>query len=387
MNTPRQKTKPKKCQIYLAPGFFGFSSLGSYNYFYRVKQTLDKQLKKHGINAEIINCTTQPTSSIHRRAKVILDTVKDSGGLDAQSLHFIGHSTGGLDVRLLVTPGVRLREDKIEDIIGRKTKSVTTISTPHFGTPLANFFTTLQGKRILQLLTTMAINKTGRATLFGLSQLLSLVSRLDNIIGRKDTYLDHLVERLFRHISLDPNDPIWKFLEEVKNDQGAIIQLTPEGMHLYNAAVADRENVDYRCVVTLVEKPKISHIIGQLTTPAKAASAILFSLLYSLTSYEHKHYPYPGPSDSFTDTLQSMVPFEISPSTSDGVSPALSQLYGELIDIEIADHLDIVGQFEGVDDKKYSDWLISGASFNEEKFQNVWSKIAEKIAESEKKPH
>jgi hypothetical protein len=373
-----------KCQIYLVPGFFGFTSLGAYNYFYRVHDTLKKYLwEEYDLDIEIVQCPTQPTSSLRRRALVISDTVKSSGGLSADSIHFIGHSTGGLDVRLLTTPGVRLRTDQVENEIGKRTKSVTTISTPHFGTPIAGFFTTLQGRHILQILTTMASNRAGKKSLFWASKALTFAANFDDFVGRKDTFLDHMVERLFQHISMDPNDPIWTFLEEVKNDQGAIIQLTPEGMHLFNAAVADREGVDYRCVVTVVEKMQWSYILSSLKSPIESSSAFLFYFLHSLAGREHKHYPYPSPADKLEAQLQEKLSFPINSKSNDGISPALSQLYGELIDVEVADHLDVVGQFKNAGGELYADWLYSGANFNEEKFQQTWKKIGDKIAETE----
>lgn len=369
--------------IYLVPGFFGFTSLGSYNYFYRVKDTLESFFEnEYGVIPKIVHCRTQPTSSLKRRATTILDEIKQADGLDADQIHLVGHSTGGLDIRLIATPDVRLREDQLEKKVGTKIRSVTTISTPHFGTPLASFFNTLQGKHVLQLLTALAINRAGRGAIFLTSKSLSLAAEVDDWLGRKNSFLDTLSQRLLKNISLKKDDPIWDFLEEIKNDQGAIIQLTPEGMHLFNAAVSDRPDVDYRCVITAVKKPKLRELPLKFRRPTAGATASLFWFLYNMTKNEHRHYPYPSPADSYVDFGEMDWPYVLRPTLNDGVCPALSQIYGEVIDAVEADHMDIVGQFHGAGDTPYADWLSSGANFTETEFKRVWHSIAEKIGQT-----
>ena len=108
--------------VFLVPGFFGFSSFGAVSYFDDVERSLDLALRRRGVNARIVRCATQPTASIPRRAEVLRRQVIASGGLDAGELHFIGHSTGGLDVRMLLTPGVKIAPGVTEERIVRLTK-------------------------------------------------------------------------------------------------------------------------------------------------------------------------------------------------------------------------------------------------------------------------
>jgi hypothetical protein len=371
------------CQVYLVPGFFGFTALGAYNYFYRVGDVLQEHLlKKHGIDATIVQCATQPTSSIRRRAESLLEDVENNGGRTAQSIHFVGHSAGGLDVRLLLSPGVDLRDDKAEHEIARNTRSVTTISTPHYGTPLASFFTTMQGRRMLQLLTALANNKAGRKSLFWMSKVLSLAARMDDWTGRRNTFLDTIVDRLFKHISADPDDPFWKFMEQVKLDQGAIIQLTPESMHIFNAAVSDRKGVDYRCVMTAAGAPTAASLARSFPSPASAGSFLLFSFLYNIAAREHKHYPYPRPGDEVYSRFMEVLGDPLTPASNDGIAPSISQVHGELLDIQMSDHLDVVGQFEGAGDERFTDWLVSDSGFNKDNFNSVWSRVGDAIAAS-----
>ncbi len=84
--------------VFLVPGFFGFTSIGAISYFERVEQTLRRALRRHGIEARIHRCRTQPTASIPQRVDALRRQVMGRGGLEATDLHFVGHSTGGLHV-------------------------------------------------------------------------------------------------------------------------------------------------------------------------------------------------------------------------------------------------------------------------------------------------
>ncbi len=366
-------------KIYLVPGFFGFVSLGSLNYFHRVGERLQRELQRRGIEADIVEAQTQPTGSIRRRADRLLQFVLDTGGQDADTLHFVGHSTGGLDIRLLCTPGVRLRPDDSEVRIGERVRSVVTVATPHFGTPLANHLTGLQGRRLLELLTVMATHGLGRHSMILVSRLLSRLASLDDLLGRRETFLDTFARRLLDQLTVDPEHPLWSFLRDVSADQGAIIQLTPEGMNLFNAAVVDRAEVMYASVVTAAPAP-LAHPFSRLLHPGRAATILLFSLLHWLTAQEHAHYPYPSRAHAEASSIQSLLPFPLDPGTSDGVVPTLSQVYGEVVDAVVADHLDVVGQFSWAGGQRFMDWLPSGSNFDEDRFRRVWAAVAEVIS-------
>jgi triacylglycerol esterase/lipase EstA (alpha/beta hydrolase family) len=103
-------------KVYLVPGFFGFSQLGSLSYFHRVDDVLGAALRERGLDADVVELSTAPTASIRRRAITVLRDVQQTGGLTADSISFVGHSTGGLDVRLLLSPGVRLVAGDDEEV-------------------------------------------------------------------------------------------------------------------------------------------------------------------------------------------------------------------------------------------------------------------------------
>ena len=94
--------------VFLVPGFFGFTSVGAVSYFDDVERALRRALRQRGVEARIVRCATQPTASITRRADALRRQVLRRGGLGARELHFVGHSTGGLDVRMLLTPGGKI---------------------------------------------------------------------------------------------------------------------------------------------------------------------------------------------------------------------------------------------------------------------------------------
>ena len=368
--------------VYLVPGFFGFTSIGALEYFYRVAETLEHGLQRRGVEARVLECQTQPTGSISRRANRLIDHVIASQGLEARSLHFIGHSTGGLDIRLLATPGVRLRSDDSEERIGDLTRSVITVTTPHFGTPVANFFTTLLGRQLLEMLTLFATSTPGRYSIFVISRVLRSLARLDDRLGRDETFLDWLVHSLLRRVITDPDDPLWAFLREVAADQGAIIQLTPESMHLFNAAVTDRPDVRYGSLVAAAPPPPSRYSTRDLLSLSRAARMGVFTLLYFIAGRAHSHYPYPGRTIEELDEI--CCGLTIDDRSNDGIVPSLSQAYGDILDVVVADHLDVIGQFPGASDDPYSDWLPSGAEFDEERFQGVWDRVAGAIAAAER---
>ncbi len=369
-----------RCQVYLVPGFFGFTKLGGMNYFLGVSKVLREALAQRGLQAEVFDCSTKPTASIRRRAEWLLDEISERGGLEADELHFVGHSTGGLDLRLMLTPGVRLREGDIEERVGATTRSCVTVSTPHYGTPLAGFFTTLPGRRMLELLSVLATTTGGRYGLYAVSRILKTIAHLDDYLGRTDTFLDAWAQRALSRVSRDPDDPMWEFLREVAADQGAIIQLTPESMNLFNAAVIDRERVRYASVVTAAPSPLTTVALSSFIAPAKLTMYAAFALLYALASREHRHYPYPHPGEGVLSGTDDELGFEITRRSNDGVVPALSQIYGQVLDTVASDHLDVVGQYDT--GERHTDWLPSGSDFHRQRFERVWGRVADWILDS-----
>jgi len=365
--------------VFLVPGFFGFTSVGAVSYFERVEQALGAALRRRGVDARVVRCATQPTASIPRRADALRRQVLRAGGLQAKELHFVGHSAGGLDVRMLLTPGVKIAADDSAERIARRTRTAICVATPHHGTPLANVFVTVQGQTLLLVLSALATSGEGRGAIFAAAKAIAAIARLDDWIGRREGPLDRIAEGLLRRIRFNRRDPLWKYLGEIERDQGAVLQLTPEGVALFDAAVVDRAGIDYGCVVTGVPKPREKLLSGQLLDPEYIALRALFRLLHGLTARPHPHYPYPKPTAATQKRLDSGLGANVTPATNDGVVPTLSQVHGRLLHVARADHLDVVGHYT-LAGGRTADWLPSGAGFTPEAFDATWEAVAAAIA-------
>ncbi len=365
--------------VFLVPGFFGFSSVGAVNYFEDVERSLDAALRRRGVEARIVRCATQPTASIPRRADVLRRQVIRNGGLQAKEIHFVGHSTGGLDVRMLLTPNVKIAVGDSEERVARLTRTVISVATPHHGTPLANHFATMQGQTLLLVLSALATSGQGRGAILAAAKAIALVARLDDWLGRTDGPLDRIAESLLRKLRFDRRDPTWEYLGEIERDQGAVLQLTPEGIDLFDAAVADSPRIDYGCVVAGVPKPREAFKPKELLDPEYVVLRALFRLLHALTATSHPRYPYPKPTKALQQQLDRGLGFQVTPQISDGIVPTLSQLHGRLLHVARADHLDLVGHYT-LAGGGTADWLPSGAGFTPEAFDATWDAVAAAIA-------
>jgi triacylglycerol lipase len=123
--------KPRR--VVLVHGLLGFDKLNHLSYFNGVRQWFDE-------GCQFIEPQLDPTGSIKDRAtalqKAIQGCVPSADLSRGKAIHLVAHSMGGLDARYLVsTKGLDC---------GSWVASITTISTPHAGTVIADIVT---GKR------------------------------------------------------------------------------------------------------------------------------------------------------------------------------------------------------------------------------------------------
>jgi hypothetical protein len=365
--------------VFLVPGFFGFTSIGAISYFEDVEQALSRALRRRRVEARIVRCETQPTASIPRRTEALCRQVIASGGLRASELHFIGHSTGGLDVRMLLTPDVKIARGDSTEPIAQRTRTAISVCTPHHGTPLANHFISLQGQTLLLVLSALATSGQGRRAVLAAAKAIAMVARLDDCVGRNQGALDRVSENVLRRIRFDRRDPVWKYLGEIEQDQGAVLQLTPEGIELFDAAVADRAGIAYGCVIAGVPRPRERIRIREFMDPEYLTLRALFRLLHALTAQAHPRYPYPRPDKGTQRRLDKALGFKVDTGISDGIVPTLSQLHGRLLHAVRGDHLDVVGHYTLAGGSS-GNWLPSGAGFTRAAFDATWESIAAAIA-------
>jgi triacylglycerol lipase len=120
-NLAPRKIVPSKFPIVLHHGYMAGENLGSF-------KKIQAELKSNGIQAFVT--LVPPSSTIEARGEQLetqlQQILKDTG---ASRLNIIAHSQGGLDARFVITSG------KLKDGIA----SLSTLSTPHLGTSLADY--------------------------------------------------------------------------------------------------------------------------------------------------------------------------------------------------------------------------------------------------------
>jgi hypothetical protein len=234
------------------------------------------------------------------------------------------------------------------------------------------------------VLSALATSGQGRGAILVAAKAIALVAGLDDWVGGAESPLDRLAEGLLRKIRFDRRDPAWMYLGEIERDQGAVLQLTPEAIALFGAAVVDSPGIDYGCVVTGVPKPSEDFNLKELLDPEYVALRALFRLLHALTAQPHPRYPYPKPTKATQRRLDRGLGFEATTQISDGIVPTLSQLHGRVLHVARADHLDVVGHYT-LASGGTADWLPSGAGFTPEGFETTWEAVATAIAQSSRR--
>ncbi len=371
--------------VVLIPGMFGFGKLAGYDYFEHVERALAARFEREGFEASLEIVPTPPTASIRRRARVVAETVWESAGDDPDAhIHLVGHSTGGLDARLLASPTVNLRMPADRLAWTRQIRSVVTINTPHYGTPLAGFFATVSGTRLLYALSLLTFTtlKYGGPPLTVFSTLVAAVGGLDEALGLDVKLLDRATDLILRVIGPRGRDEVHDWLDGIRQDQGGIIQLTPEAMDIFDAAAEDSGDVRYGSIVTASPPPAPVRLATRVRSPYAALTATIYSTLYQVTSRELKEYPCPAPTGDNLSVLESGIGREVTGSSCDGIVPTLSMIWGRLLWAGRGDHLDIVGHFQ--DDARppvHVDWLWSGSSFTRRRFADAMDALASFLLE------
>lgn len=375
-------------RLYLAPGMFGFGRLASFDYFAHVERALTERFENAGATVEIRVADVSPTASVRRRAATLAELVASTCGDDGP-IHLLGHSTGGLDVRLVASPGAALPSPADAERWLPRLRTVTMMNTPHYGTPLATFFATTRGQQALYILSAFTFLglSLGQRPMSMVRALLGLVSRGDEVL--KIPLVDPLLSSL-THVLDDVRSPgVRAYLKTIEQDQGAVVQLTPEGMDLVLAGFLDRPGVRYQSTASMAPS-KVRSWLSALGHPWRAASLTMFTALHAITARYDERYPCSAMSQrsgqpAGTDAMEAMLvrTFEAAPTLrdSDGIVPIRSQLWGDLVWCGLADHLDVLGHYrddteETEPSRRHHDWLTSGSSFDDVQFAALMDAVA-----------
>jgi hypothetical protein len=357
-------------RVYFVPGMFGFAQLAGYDYFNHVRRGVEKRFADAGERVVCEDVPAPPTSSLRYRSRVLASTVARTAGTSGP-IHIVGHSTGGLDARLVLSPSANLGIDPQMLAFRPRVVSAVSINTPHYGTPLAGYFATVSGTRVLYALSlfTVVSLTLGEPSLAIFSRLLAGLGGLDGFFGGDLKLVSRMTDGVLRFIDKDGREEVSQFLSKIRVDQGAIVQTMPEAMDLFNAATEDRVSVRYGSIASAAPAPGTLRAARRVRSPYHALTAAIYSTLYQFAGQRPRVYPYAKPSQRELELLRVGIDHEIGDGTSDGIVPTLSMLWGELLWAGEADHLDVIGHFH--DDQRpreHVDWITSGSRFSRQRF-------------------
>jgi triacylglycerol lipase len=369
-------------QVYLSPGLFGFAELAGLNYMAHVQKAIEQRYRERGRLAEVRVAGVHPSASIRRRAAQLVRLINETAQADGGPIHLLGHSMGGLDVRLTASPSAKLDPEATEgEGSGNRPwldrlRSITTLNTPHYGSPGGAFFTTTQGQRLLYGVSalTLASMRLGSPPLTVTSALVATLGRAHQRANFELRLIDRIVEALERTLDTDAREEVRDWLRKIRDDQGALAQLMPEAMDLFQAGVEDKPGLRYQCVATYTPPRRASRMLRDVSRPWLPLSAALFHLLYRVAAAQNPRYPY-APPDGGYQTLGAALGEVPAPDANDGMVPLRSQLWGTLVWAGKADHLDVVGHFDEPPD--HHDWLCSGAHFDRAHFDAMMDRVVE----------
>jgi hypothetical protein len=365
--------------VLLVPGFFGFANLGDFAYFGHVRDLLADFGPALGIRGEVLVVHTVPTASLRRRAALLAENVAELIQSRGGVVSIVGHSSGGLDARLLATPEVSLPTGVDAERCARAIRAVITVSTPHHGTPVAEFFNGMLGHQLLRLLSiaTMYTLRAGRLPI-------RAVLRIARVFRKPEAPPVHLVEQvasqLLEDFTAERRRVIEDFVGGFGKEQDLLAQITPAAMDLFNASTQDRPGVRYGCVVTQARPPGLRSVLSSGLDPYAQASHALYVGLHRIAS----RFPLdrvPRLAKKQADALRSAYGRIPDRRANDGMVPTVSQVWGDVVAAVRADHHDVIGHFNQPHHvPPHFDWLTSGTGFDRPAFERTWREVAAYVA-------
>jgi pimeloyl-ACP methyl ester carboxylesterase len=365
--------------VLLIPGFFGFGKFGELSYFSGVKEAIEASFAALGLSVTVTEVPTLPMASIRLRAARVRDTLAAVAARADGPIHLIGHSTGGLDARLAIAPTASLPSAQPFTAYDR-VQTLVTVCTPHYGTPVATYFTRPIGRFLIRTLGRYLVFmlERGRMPLKIMLRLGYWVVRLRDPFRKRRNAFDYLYDKLLSDLSEARRLELATFLRAVVDDQSLLFQLTPAGCDLLNAGTADPK-IAYASVVARATPPSFRNAWRSLWD-------LYAQLMFPVYAFMHRiarRDALGNPALSELQRLQlgqNALAVPLRPD-SDGVVPTLSQVWGPVLYFAQADHLDVVGQYGlSSDAGATGDWIPSYSPFGREQFLELWSTVARFIA-------
>jgi triacylglycerol lipase len=345
--------------VLFVPGFFGFGAFGHpdrplIEYFARVEEAL---LRGHLRPLRFAVHQPPPAGSIAARVRSLHARASELLAAGATRLHLVGHSTGGLDARLIAHPGYGALPERGELIA--KIGSVITVSAPFHGTPLAERLGRGAWVVVPSLWFASILASRGRLRLAG--QAAAIFNLLKRATLQQPTPTDQVIAQL-ADVDDETAHQIRRFLGDVAGDHRLVADLAPSAMSELNRSLARGDVRPPVSFVSVAPRARLS--------PREFLVAPVQRILYDVTSRlaagpvpEHAQIP-DGP------WIGERI--HLGPRSNDGIVPAWSQtLDGRAAGIVLGDHLDVIGHYESVG----ATFLRSGSHFDDARFRSLWEHV------------
>ena len=401
--------------VVLVPGLFGFGKLevgrGTLGYTISYFDHVARQLARRTGRSEglFIVADTPPTAALTWRVKKLFEQLESllqnphpvtHGPIG--KVHLIGHSTGGVDIRLLLNakyswanPPSAIRRQAVQAQIGQ----AVSLSAPLHGTPIARRLRGSLETTIPLLFAVSILGKLGTGTRIPLklaaavgSALLSPGALVE--AGTLDRLLRQVLDESKRADADDASTPtVTQYLKTIVADHPLLDDLTAFAMHRLNQSLAggDRPDPPLRCFVTVAPEPRL-HL---LQSPLKLIQASSYRFSYDCTrpspgaaadAVETGAFPQgewllePGlPPEKFARLTAETRALETD-CASDGVVTAWSQtISGTAEGLVYGDHLDVVGHYDSEEDQAGTTVFNSDAGFDDARFQRLWNAIGDAL--------
>lgn len=359
--------------VILVPGFLGFRQVGNITYFQTVTRRLTALLERRGMKARVVVLKPLPTSALSERAQDLLEKsyfMYISGRYER--VHFIGHSTGGLDIRLAFDPMVKLpkegrtsvRHRRMREVIRSAMGARVSIATPHRGTPLATPFLMMQGEVVPRAFE-IIVGMLGRGTIPA-EILCSVFGRSGMDAIKFNTWAQSLTLAGFT-----PQDfgRVIRYAFSIAVDRRAIKDLTPSQVMKLARKRGDLGADTEHCYsfITRAPRPDPERLQSLRNPVLLTPMYVVYAILWSVTAFFPCRRPFPPLQYGELERL-GVKPDEVPGiHDNDGVVPTLSQPWGRVVALVEADHLDVVGH-PGI--------IISGMKFEKRKLGQFLDQLA-----------
>jgi triacylglycerol lipase len=368
--------------LILVPGFLGFQRLRAFSYFTDVEALLEQPFTEVGLEVVVKAIRTLPTSSLADRAARLAEVVHALPP-DAE-VHLVGHSTGGLDCRIFMSPGASLPTKVDVEAAASRVRSVVTVAAPHHGAPLASLFTGVQGHRLMSLISA-AVTRVlhhSRRSMRSVVEVAKVVWLLDGLSGIGPKVRSPLEQELRVELEkLGEEETIERLLDDIGDDTSLLEHLTPTSLQLLNTTTRDRPGVRYGSVVSMAPRPRLLRLAKWRLDP-------LARLTYALYLAGHRWaglsegQRLPPLTQAQEIVLRSRLGVLPEPRDNDGIVPTRSQVWGTVIDAVMADHFDLMGWYGGRPDQPRLDMLSCGAGFGPTGFEAMWRAVSRFIRDT-----